>query len=504
MTTLVARLRDAQEVLNALARRHGVPGAALAIAKEDELLDFATGVLNVDTGVDTTTDSVFQIGSNTKVVTTTLIMQLVDAGKVDLDAPVKRYLKRFALKDPTAASEITVRQLLTHTSGIQGDYFVGFGRGEDSIGRYVDSLSGIDLVHRPGQMWSYCNSAFVVAGRLAEVLTGSSYHQLMQEKICQPLGLTHTTVQVEDMIARRCAVGHIAGPGGKLLVPPTVVMEYAHAPAGSLTVSTAAELVRFVQLHLNGGVAPDASPILSADSVQAMQQTQAPMPDTSAVPDTMGLGWMLSEWDGRRVIGHGGGTIGQLSFLQALPDDGLVVALFTNSEGGRLLWRDLARWLFDELAGVHFPTPLKPTEPPPKLNLSRYVGTYERLGFRYSLNVEDGQLTMRSEMTDEVPPELRGPESPPVRLRPVDQERFVANVGGVDTVVAFLQFDRGKPGYLFIGRAAQRAADRPSGPTRHGRRQAGETATRKATAQSITRKAASKTAATAKRPAVKN
>ncbi len=212
MGSLVGQVSRFQDALDALARLHRVPGATLAVARQDELLDFATGVLNLDTGVETTTASIFQIGSNTKIFTTTLVMQLVDAEQVELDTPVKRYLKEFSLADPSAAEEITVRQLLTHTSGIQGDYFKSFGRGDDAIEKYVASLAGVDLVHRPGQMWSYCNSAFVVAGRLVEVLTGLPYHQVLKERICQPLRLESTTVLLEDMIARRCAVGHINGP----------------------------------------------------------------------------------------------------------------------------------------------------------------------------------------------------------------------------------------------------------------------------------------------------
>ena len=158
MTTLVARLTDVQDRLDALARQHGVPGAALAIGFGGELLDFATGVINVNTGVATTPDSVFQIGSNTKLFTTTLIMQLVDAGDIELDQPVRRYLADFALANRAAADQITVRQLLTHTSGIQGDYFKGFGRGDEAIERLVASLVDIDLVHPPGELWSYCNT----------------------------------------------------------------------------------------------------------------------------------------------------------------------------------------------------------------------------------------------------------------------------------------------------------------------------------------------------------
>ena len=462
MRRLVGQLRSVQDALDALARRYHVPGATLAVARGDELFDFATGVLNVATGVETTTSSVFQIGSNTKLFTTTLVMQLVDSGQLGLDAPVRRCLPDFALADPTAANEITIRQLLTHTSGIQGDYFKDFGRGDDAIERSVASLADVDLVHRPGQFWSYCNSGFVVAGRVAEVIAAIPYNELLKEKICRPLGLVRTTVLAEETIAQRCAVGHFHDPGGKPLVPPVVMMGYAQAPAGSRATSTAAELVRFAQMHLNSGLAPGGERVLSAASVAAMQQPQVGKPETSTAPLAQGLGWAIEEWDGRRVIGHNGGTIGQSSFLRVVPEDDLVVALLTNSAAAVRLWLDLGRWLLEELAGLKMPTSPQAPPTPPNLPLSRYTGTYERFGVRQVVAEEDDGLVVRTELTD-FPPELRpqGPP-PPVRLRPIDESRFAIRVGGVDDVVVFLEFERGRPGYLFAGGRAARRKGRPS------------------------------------------
>ena len=462
MRTLAGQLRNIQDALDALARRHRVPGATLAVGLGDELYDFATGVLNVDTGVETTPDSVFQIGSNTKVFTTTLVMQLVDSGQVDLDQPVRRYLKDFALADPTAAEEITVRQLLTHTSGIQGDYFQGFGRGDEAIERYVASLAGVGLVHRPGQMWSYCNSGFVVAGRLAEVVTGQTFDQLLKEKICQPLGLERTSLLAEEMVAQRCAAGHVPGPGGEPVLPPVVLMQYAQAPAGSRTTATAAELVRFVQMHLHSGLSPDGDKVLSPASAAAMQEVQVTRPLLTTSPlAAQGLGWALQQWDDKRVIGHGGGTIGQLSFLQCVPEEQLVVALFTNSATGGKVWLELGRWLFDQLAGVEMARALEPPQTPPRLNLARYTGTYERLGVRQVVSEDEDGLVVQLELTD-VPDELRPPQPPPpVKLRPIDGERFGARLDGVNDVVAFLDVERGRPSYLFAGgRAAPRTAGR--------------------------------------------
>src|SRR5439155_26870934 len=94
----------------------------------------------------------------------------------------------------------------------------------------------------------------------------------------------------------------------------------------------------------------------------------------------MGLGWILGTWDGERVIGHGGGTIGQLSFLQVLPDRRIGVVLLTNSMTGGLLWRDPGRYLFEELADITPPVPPKAADPRPNLDLRPYVGTYKRHG----------------------------------------------------------------------------------------------------------------------------
>jgi CubicO group peptidase (beta-lactamase class C family) len=456
MTTLVAHLDDIQHRLDALARRHHVPGAVLAVSLGDELLDFATGVINTRTGVETTTDTVFQIGSNTKLMTATMIMQLVDAGEVDLDAPVRSYLPSLELAEPGAAGEITIRHLLTHTSGIEGDYFEEFGRGDEATARYVDSLAKLGLVHRPGQMWSYCNSGFVVAGHVVEKLTGLPYHQALRERVCAPLGLSSVTVLAEEMLARRCAVGHVLRPDQVAVLPPVVIMGMASAPAGSRTVATAADLAAFTRAHLAGGIARDGTRLLSAASTRAMQQVQVARPPSVDAPLTQGLGWLLADWDGVRVIGHGGGTIGQVSFLQAIPERDLVVTLLTNSPTGGGLWRDLGRWLFETLAGARMPAVLRPADPPPDLPLENYAGTCERRGVRYDVTVDGGQLVVRLRRSGALAELETTAEPPPLRLRPVNRESFYAADSDDDLLVTFLEFDSGRPGYLFAGRAARR------------------------------------------------
>src|ERR1700735_4322668 len=309
MTSVVASLPDTQCRLDALARYHHVPGAVLAVSKGSETLDFATGTLNSRTGVRATTDSVFQIGSNTKLLTTTLVMQLVDAGEVDLDVPVRRYVPSFELAEQGAADQITLRHLLTHTSGIEGDYFEGFGRGDEAVGRYVGALQNIGLIHRPGQMWSYCNSGFVLAGHVVEKVTALPYHQVLAERICEPLGLRQMTVLPERMLASRCAVGHVQGPDQVPVVPPVVLMEAASVPAGSRTVATAAELATFARMHLAGGTAADGTRLLSQESARAMARAQVTRARScDAAQETQALGWRLAAGgggDGDRRRGGG-------------------------------------------------------------------------------------------------------------------------------------------------------------------------------------------------------
>src|SRR5881394_523522 len=214
MGKLVASLNGIQQTLAALAAQHNVPGASLAVMDGDRIIEAATGIANRNTGVEVTPQTLFQIGSNTKLYTTTLVMQLVDRGELDLDSPVRSYIDDFELADPKAAEEISVRQLLTHSSGIQGDYFDDFGRNDDGIRTYVESLRTITQVHPPADRFSYCNSGFVVAGHIVERVSGQCYHEVLKERLLTPLGLRSTTVLLEEMIGFRYAAGHGGGESG--------------------------------------------------------------------------------------------------------------------------------------------------------------------------------------------------------------------------------------------------------------------------------------------------
>ncbi|MFD8570344.1 serine hydrolase [Streptomyces sp. NPDC059639] len=433
-----------------LAARHQVPGAVLGISRGDDLAVATTGVLNKDTGVEVTEDSLFQIGSITKVWTTTVIMQLVDEGKLDLDAPVRDVLPELALADPDTTKQLTLRRLLTHTSGIDGDIFTDTGRGDDCLERYVSQLDAAALIHPPGATFSYCNSGFVLAGRVIEKVTGTSWDQALRERLVTPLGLTHTVTLPEEALRFRTAMGHAAQGDDEPRPVPAWGLPRSAGPAGLITAS-AADVLAFARLHLAAGTTADGTRILSEDSARAMTEKQIDLPDVHSLGDSWGLGWIRFGWDGSRLVGHDGNTIGQSAFLRVLPEQDLAVTLLTNGGGAHDLYLDLFRELFAELAGLTLPEPPRPATDPQATGADRHLGRYERAGAR--LDVLRGADGLRLRHTVTGPLAALVPETvQEADLRPVEDDLFVVKLPGSEawTPVTFYTLATGEP-YVHFG-----------------------------------------------------
>jgi CubicO group peptidase (beta-lactamase class C family) len=388
-----------QARLDELARTYDVPGATLGILRvrpgqEDELVEAASGVLNLNTGVETTTDSLFQIGSITKVWTATVIMQLVDEGLLDLDAPIIEVLPELRLADAEVAKHVTMRHLLTHTNGIDGDIFTDTGRGDDALEKYVASLSDAAQTHPLGATWSYSNSGLSLAGRVIEKLLGGTWDKAMQERLFAPLGLSHTVTLAEEAILFRAAAGHLNDDQNRPAVAPVWAIPRSSGPAGSI-ISSVADVLAFARMHLTGGTSADGTRVLSESMVTLMAEKHADLPDKHLLGDSWGLGWERMGWDDNRLIGHDGNTFGQAAFLRMLPSQGLAVTLLTNGGNGAKLYEDLFREIFSELAGVAVPYPLGPPAEPVTVDASPYLGTYQRSSVK--LEVIDGEngLVMR-------------------------------------------------------------------------------------------------------------
>ncbi|HEV2592699.1 MAG TPA: serine hydrolase [Gaiellaceae bacterium] len=450
-----------QRRLDELAKRHNVPGAALGILRtqpggEDDLVELATGVLNIETGVEATPDSVFQIGSMTKVWTATLVMQLVDEGALDLDKPVIDVMPELELHDPEVAKTVTMRHLLSHTSGIDGDVFTDTGRGDDCLEKYAAQLTDAAQSHPLGATWSYCNSGFSLAGRVIEKLTGGTWDAAIQQRLVAPLGLTHTGTLPEEALLHRAAVGHVGEPGEPQKRAPAWGLPRSAGPAGLIS-QTVRDVLGFARMHLHGGVAPDGTRVLSEESAAAMQEWQADVPDRYILGDSWGIGWIRFDWNGHRLVGHDGNTIGQAAFLRVLPEQGLAVTLLTNGGNTRDLYEDLYREVFTELAGIEMQQPLQPPAESPDVDIAPHVGRYERAGVSLDVFERDGAPILRTEITGP----LRALVPEPVTEYPmtaIADNLFAVRQPGTQTWVpiTFYELSTGEPYMHFGARATPR------------------------------------------------
>ncbi|MEC3951727.1 serine hydrolase domain-containing protein [Nocardia sp. CDC153] len=426
---------------------HGVPGAQVAVLADGEIADAAAGMLNIATGVAATTDSVFQIGSITKAWTATLIMELADEGLLELDAPLRRYLPEFRLRDETAAAAITIRQLLCHTSGIDGDLFLDTGRGADAVAKFVPAIADAGQVHRPGAMFSYCNSGYVLLGRVLEVLRGKPFDAVLRERLAAPLGLRRVAADADEAILFRAAVGHIEsapGPGAEPV--PVWALPASNAPAGARLAMPARELLDFARLHLSGGRTAEGVRLLSESAVQAMTSPQVEVP-AIGYGTHWGLGWQLFDPDGTGLFGHDGSTLGQTAFLRVAPGAGVAIAVLANGGDAYALYQDLVGDLLWVHAGVRLPARAVPPARPEPVNAALVAGRYRSVMFEHVIDVDpDGRAWLST--TPLTPEAALGPTPDRMELLRLRPDALIAAhpVRGRHPVYALITGDGRNPG----------------------------------------------------------
>ncbi|MDX2969792.1 serine hydrolase [Kribbella solani] len=430
-----------------LITKHGVPAASVAVLADGGVSTAAAGVLNLNTGVEATADSVFQIGSITKLWTTTLIMQLVAEGKVELDRPARAYLPEFKLADETAGAVITVRQLLTHTSGFSGDAFTPTSRGDDAVELFVrDVLPGLAQEIPPGAGFSYNNSGFVVLGRIAEVLRGKPFHELIREHIGGPLELKQLATIPDEALLYRSALGHIAPkPDEPLQAAPIWSLVHGMAPAGSLLAMSARDLLAFGRAYL------DAT-LLDRATVDQLWEPQVDVPLMDGFPRHWGLGWMIFDVEGGRMYGHDGGTVGQSAFFRLVPERGVAVVLLTNGGGTAALYDELVGEILRETAGIVLPKRSVPPTEPVEISAELVTGRYTGVVTESTISVEDGEFWVVDEAITEAG-RLLLPEPERTRLVALDDSRLIAAEPerGTHEVLAFRAPIDGRASYLFRG-----------------------------------------------------
>jgi CubicO group peptidase (beta-lactamase class C family) len=324
----------ATRVTQAMEKYH-VPGVALGIVYEGRTATRGFGVTSVEDPHPITAGTVFPIASISKTFASTAIMRLVEQHKVDLRAPVRKYLPDFRAGDEAVSREVTVWHLLTHTSGWEGQ-IAPADRGDDTLARFVDGMMPTDMqLAPPGAAWSYNNAGFSVAGRLLEVVTGKTIGAALGDLVFKPLRLARTVTSPREMMTYPFALGH-SGAGA---AAPAIVRPFAYSTsvtAGGVSTSVG-DLLTYARFHLGSGDAPAAEePVLSRATLDAMRTPQLTKQGND---DEMGIGWHLRAVGGLRTAAHGGTLNGHVLLLELVPERRFAIAILTNASNERVAAR---------------------------------------------------------------------------------------------------------------------------------------------------------------------
>lgn len=443
--------------VRARMRDTGAPGVSVGVLHRGRAFGSGFGITSVEAPDPVDEATLFQIGSTGKTFTATAIMRLVDSGELDLDVPVRRYLRDLKLKDPEVTKKVTLRHLLTHTGGWAGDYFTDTGRGDDALERVVGLLSKIPQLTPLGEVWHYNNAGFYIAGRILEKVTGSPYETAVTELVLEPLGMTRSFFFAEEAIVYRVVAGHnSASPRStKHTIAKPWDIGRNSGPAGGL-ISDVVDQLRWAQFHLGDGRAPNGKKLLKRATMREMQSPQA---EAGNLAHHVGISWLLEDYDTARLVMHGGTTHGQLSAFVMVPERDFAVTVLTNSSRGMEVHGPVVRKALSLYLGLErrLPEPIVANGS----DLSGYEGRYVD-AFRSA--VVDVELRGRK-LHAKLGPfgDQEGyPPMAPFKLAPFDIDKVLVQGGRLDGLRAeFLRDGRNRVRWIrFGGRLWRKSAAR--------------------------------------------
>lgn len=335
-----------------------VPGAAVAIVKDGRIVltqGFGVRTLGDPTPVDA--DTLFAIASNTKAFTAALLATLVDEGKLDWDDRVIDRLPEFRLYDAYATRELTVRDLLSHRSGIaSGGGDLLWLRSSYTREEIVHRIRFIKPAYSFRSRYGYQNVMLIVAGELAEAVAGKSWDALLEERIFVPIGMTstNTTIRKRDS-GGNWATPHVRVNGSVQTIEPENVDNLGGA--GAINAS-ASDLSRWLLLQLGRGKVGETRVYSDKQASQMWtQHTNLPIgkPSPQLAPRqphfaAYGLAWRLKDYRGRKLVHHGGGLAGMTSLTTLVPEENLGIVILTNQETS--VQTALAYWVLDSYFGA--------------------------------------------------------------------------------------------------------------------------------------------------------
>jgi len=334
--------------------RHRIPAFSIALVDGDNTV-WARGFGTVDSApgrvgaTSASADTVYRVGSVSKLFTAIALMQLVERGVVELDAPVTSYLPQFRLAGRTE-SPITLRQLMCHRAGIVRESPVGnyFDASEPGLAATVDSLATTGLVYVPGSRTKYSNAGVAVAGHVLEEMASTSFATYLKRTILEPLGMHRSAFEPAPAVVEHLANARMWTYDGDEFDAPR--FELGTSPAGSMY-STVRDLARFLIVLFRGGELPGAAGgrLLEQASLETMWTPQFAAPGASR---GFGLGFAIGETRGHRVIEHRGAIYGFSTTLRALPDVGLGVVAVSAMDGTNRVVDRIADFALEGLLAV--------------------------------------------------------------------------------------------------------------------------------------------------------
>lgn len=449
MTTDLSALRDPIE---AVLRRHRIPGATIGILRHGSVAELAFGVKDVGTGEPVSAGTIFQCGSLSKSWTALAVMQLVATGRLDLDAPVRTYIPDFRVADPVTSARLTARHLLNHTSGIEEAYGDP-GEEDDVYARMVAGIADAPQVSPIGETHGYSAAlGYAILARLMEVIEGRPWDSIMADRLFRPMGLTSTSSSRAGVDLTRAATGHLLlPPDGDPVRTPVDYLPRSFGPGGNIS-STAREVLSLAHVYLHGGIALNGAHIVPAAAIVEMTDSRVPVPDPYSLGPEWALGLIVFDWHGRTVYGHDGSTIGQNARLRMLPDEDLAIVLLTNGGQRDSLYREVFNLVLAELTSVTIPDLPRPDRSI-RIDPSMYTGVYERPGSTFEVSAEKERL----EVTVGVDPMhaafMGVPERVTYQLLPIDGTHFLMPpVGPLEDpqTVSIFDFGPGPARYLHI------------------------------------------------------
>lgn len=427
-------------------RRQRAPGVAVAIVRDGAVaLAQGYGTTDLSARAWVTPETLFPVSSITKTFTGVAVMRLVERGLIALDHPVSRYVPSLRLRDPRAEG-ITVRHLLTHTSGLPDCDPLAIWddpqRDDDALERYVRGLDPPTLLAAPGERRVYSSDGFEVLGALVARVTGEGFERHMERGLLAPLGMHASRLTAPPGDPRTRAEGHVVGRAGDVVAAPVYPWSRSHAASGTLF-SNAKEMARWVRMLLGRGEL-DGATALESDTLEGMWEPVIPWEQDPS--SAQGLVFRVYQHRGHRAVGHGGWDIGFRAGMTVLPDAGIGAVVLCNFHWAATL--QLVHAALDVALGLA-PSPSLP----PRESLADFCGTFqsERREVVVEAEGEDLYLAQGAERR---------------RLTPLGPESFVVSEDkGRDAV--FVRRRNGETEVLLGGETLTRVhALRPSSRSR--------------------------------------